>query len=299
MIKHGKYTPLQKFEKVCAYWQAGPGAEPELAETDRLRRPLLKKWEGYARSHARAATYNFINKHSSGIGHRLIEDLIADFCHGESTRQQHGNDFHGISTSELYRVFRNGALDGLDYTEDDDEIPSLDALRQRSLFYPAEYLRGQSSALAVFVTYFLGRNDVLYIHDAGIERVTLVDLDAAGLAMMRQIYPADWTYVAQDFRTFLDDATERGDSYDVVSCDQPLHMAEEVAWTNAEKFLRLCRKVFITNYTGEMLTEIGFGTVDLPAMSHRLSERLKIEVKIDSIHPRIQGQRHHWVVVAK
>lgn len=299
MVKRGKYTPLQKLEKVCAHWQIGLRAEPEFDETDRLGRPLLKKWEGYARSHARAAVYAFTNQHAPELNSQSIEELIAGFCRGEPANRWNGNEFPGSDTSALYEAFRNGALDGLDYTEDDDEIPSLDILRQRSLFYPTQYLVGQSSALAVFVTYFLGRNDVMYIHDAGIKRVTLVDLDATGLELMKQIYPSHWAYVAQDYRGFLDDAIARGESYDVISCDPSLFMAEEVAWTNAAKIVRLCRNFFITNYTGEMLAALGFGAADIPTMSLRLSERLKIDVQIASIHPRIPGQRHHWVVVAK
>ena len=296
MIQRGKYTASQKLEKVCALWESEAADGPEFAEVDRFRRPLIKKWEGYTRAHGLAA----VRRNMVSVDWPGIERVLSDFCRGGLTREDRINSAPaGVSIAELRDAFRRGALEALDYTEEDDEIPSVDILRTRSLSYPVEFLKGQSSALAIFVTAFLGRNDVMHILDAKIERVTLADRDESGLDKMKKIYPGHWSYVNRDYNQYLDDAISQGERYDVVSCDAPLFMAEEVAWDNFQKIMKICNKVFITNYTGEMLTAIGHDSLDLTAMSNRLSEKLGMAATIKGLYPRISGHAHHWVVIGR
>jgi hypothetical protein len=299
MIQQGKYPPLQKLEKVCALWESGLVDDPIHAELDRLRRPLLKKWESYARAHGRSAVLEYAREQMASADGQGVQSLLVDFCRGGLTQAGIDSQLPETMISQLREIFRRGALEALQYTEDDGEIPSLDMLRTRSLFYPIDFLIGKRSALAIFVTYFLGRNDVLHILDQKIPRVTLVDRDATGLDLMKRIYPVDWSYAAQDYKDYLNSAIERGERYDIVSCDQPLFMAEDVAWGDIHKIMKLCNYFFISNYTGEMLSKIGFGKADMLTMSDRLSEQLGIKLKIEALYPRVEGQAHHWVVVGK
>jgi hypothetical protein len=299
MIQYGKYRPEEKFAKVCAFWEGGSTEGPEHDEQDRLRRPLLKKWESYARAHGRNAVTDYAREHLAGADGPGVQSVLVEFCRGGVTQPVADCPLPETTVARLREVFRKGALQALQYTEDDDEIPTLEILRSRSLAYPVDFLRGKASALVMFVTYFLGRNDVMHILDQNINRVTLVDKDAVGLDIMKRIYPAEWSYVAQDYQDYLDGAVERGERYDIVACDQPLFLAEDVAWRNIFKIMALCNSFFISNYTGEMLSKIGFGNADLATMSDRLSERLGMRLKIEALHPRIEGQTHHWVVVGK
>jgi hypothetical protein len=295
MIQYGKYRPEEKFAKVCALWEGGRESD----EQDRLRRPLLKKWESYARAHGRIAVTEYARARLASTDERGVLSVLAEFCRGGMTQPVTNWPLPQATVARLREVFRKGALQALRYTEDDGEIPTLEILRTRSLSYPVNFLKGKTSALAIFVTYFLGRNDVLHILDQNINRVTLVDKDAVGLDMMKRIYPVEWSYVTQDYQDYLDGAVERGERYDIVACDQPLFLAEDVAWGNIHKIMTLCNSFFISNYTGEMLSKIGFGNADLPTMSDRLSEQLGIKLKIEALYPRLEGRAHHWVVVGK
>jgi hypothetical protein len=299
MIQHGKYSAEQKLARVLALWAGSRDADTPDAEQDRLRRPLVKKWEGYARAHGRAAAFDYARAQMADLDRNEVNRAVASFCTGGLSQPLTDIRLSAIAVTRLRDAFTNGALAALEYTEDDGEVPTLDMLRARSLSYPTEYLQGKSSALAIFVTYFLGRNDVLHILDHGIPRVTLVDRDADGLELMKLIYPQHWTFRAEDYEAYLDTALKAADEYDVVSCDPSLYMAEQVAWTNFGKFSKIFRKVFISNYTGEMLSKIGFGECDLAEMSVRLSELVGQTVMIGGIYPRIPGQAHHWVVLSR
>ena len=66
------------------------------------------------------------------------------------------------------------------------------------------------------------------------------------------------------------------------------------------KIYPLFSEAFITNYSAQMLAEIGFGQEDLAALSRRLSDRLEAEVVIREVHARAPGpDRAHWVVIGK
>lgn len=297
MVEIGKYSAADKLRKLCAVWA---GDEPaDRTETDRHRRPLLNKWEAYAKAGGRGAVYDHIREKRLGIETAVAEKVVESFFSGGLAESHDGALFRDIDIAGLRTAFKAGALKRLSYTEDDGEIPTLDLLRGSSLFYPAYILEGASSALCVFVTFFLGRNDVLYVHDAGIEKVTLVDIDEWGLEAMKKIYPTHWSFVRSDYLKYLDDAIERGEHYHVVTCDQPLFMAEDVGWTHIRKFLSLTDKFFICNYTGDMLSQIDFQTGDIASMSARLSDKMGMPLKINGVFPRIKGHHHHWVILEK
>jgi hypothetical protein len=231
------------------------------------------------------------------MSHQSIEEIINS--HRHLIASLNPTECRDASVLRVCEAFKRGALRILEYTEDDDEIPSLALLRTRSLAYPVQHLAGQQSAAAFGVAAFLGRNDVVYIFDAGIPKVTLVDIDERGLGMMKLIYPSHWEYITSGYQEYLGGVRDAGDRYDVVACDLPLWTAEDVAWTHGREFLDLCNRYFITNYTGEMLAQVGFGTDNLATLSARISERMKAAGRVVGLYPRIVGQRHHWVVIAK
>lgn len=96
---------------------------------------------------------------------------------------------------------------------------SLDTIRSAAHpVYPSELLVGCRSALILYAAGFLGANDGIHIHDAGIEDVTCVDTDPSMLGKMSGLYPPDWRYACGDAFGYLERATR---TWDVISVDPP------------------------------------------------------------------------------
>jgi len=79
--------------------------------------------------------------------------------------------------------------------------------------FPADLLSECESALMLYCAAFYGRNDCVWVEEAGLENVTAIDVDSEKLAVMRSIYPDTWKFVLADAYTYT------GDIYDLVSAD--------------------------------------------------------------------------------
>jgi hypothetical protein len=95
--------------------------------------------------------------------------------------------------------------------------------------YPRDRLSGLQSALMVFCAAFLGRQDCVWVAEAGLEYVTAVDSDQERLQEMAGIYPADWGFVADDAFTFAARRYADGGLYDLVSLDPPTQLFQAAA----------------------------------------------------------------------
>ena len=95
---------------------------------------------------------------------------------------------------------------------------------ERSL-YPVESLQGLRTALVGFCAAFLGRQDCVWIEEAGIT-ATGVDLDAERLFEMAALYPDDWTFVCDDVFEYARRRYAEGRTYDLVSLDPPTNLFE-------------------------------------------------------------------------
>lgn len=94
----------------------------------------------------------------------------------------------------------------------------------RELF-PTEKLVGMESALVLFAAAFLGRQDAVWVEEAGLVG-TCVDNDQGALDRMQDLYPADWDFVTADAYQF---ARVTGGRWDVVTIDCPTGQFEKVA----------------------------------------------------------------------
>lgn len=97
--------------------------------------------------------------------------------------------------------------------------PDLEQIRQDGdTSYPRELLDGCGDALLLFAAGFLGRQDGIWIADAGLTAVC-VDVRASLLHEMAAVYPADWQFVCADIYQLID----RGElpPADLVSVDCP------------------------------------------------------------------------------
>src|SRR5947209_7345195 len=115
MIQPGEYTPLQKLATVFAMWEGGPADGPEYAKKDRLGRPLVAKWEHYARHHGCAAVRDYVRLYMPAADRNAVEALLVDFCRGGLSGGNAALTSSVPNVSNLRDIFRKAALDALEY----------------------------------------------------------------------------------------------------------------------------------------------------------------------------------------
>jgi len=96
--------------------------------------------------------------------------------------------------------------------------PSLRELRDPSdKSFPENVLEGCRDALVLFAQAWYGKQDAVYVANAGLVG-TCVDARDHNFQAMRELYPAGWEFVKADVYQFVED-TER--TWDVVTVDCP------------------------------------------------------------------------------
>lgn len=95
-------------------------------------------------------------------------------------------------------------------------------------YYPVDRLEGLRTALMGFCAAFLGKQDCVWVADAGIA-ATGVDLDASRVGDMVDLYPKTWDFHVADVFDFAARRYAEGVRYDLVSLDPPTSMFGEVA----------------------------------------------------------------------
>jgi hypothetical protein len=109
-------------------------------------------------------------------------------------------------------------------------VLSLAAVRyeHEAATYPRHALPGLSTALAGFSAAFHGRQQELWIAEAGLT-CTCVDTDRERLGEMSGLYPADWEFVCADIYDYASRRYAEGQKYDLVSLDPPTGQFDRVA----------------------------------------------------------------------
>lgn len=104
---------------------------------------------------------------------------------------------------------------------------TLEAVRASASpdLYPRHLLPGCESALVLFAAAWHGKQDAVWMAEAGLA-ATCVDVDAAKLDEMAGAYPDGWEYVVSDVFEYVL-RTER--KWDVVSIDCPTNLFERCA----------------------------------------------------------------------
>ena len=107
---------------------------------------------------------------------------------------------------------------------------TLEAVRRETAphRYPRHVLQGCESALVLFAAAFGGRQDAVWMAEAGL-RATCVDLDAKRLVEMASAYPDDWSFSQADAFSFSESAAADGLQWDVVSLDPFTNLMQECA----------------------------------------------------------------------
>lgn len=94
--------------------------------------------------------------------------------------------------------------------------------------YPHERLEGIRSALMCFCAAFMGRQDCVWVADAGIT-ATAVDNELEHVELMQKAYPDDWEFVTADVYQYAGERYAAGDKFDLVSLDPPTNQFEDAA----------------------------------------------------------------------
>lgn len=187
------------------------------------------------------------------------------------------------------------ALWRADIEPSDADLPTLADLRQHRVMFPVEAVQRHKRVLCLFCSLFCGRSDVIYIHDAKPQTVTLVDLHASGIAAMRRIYPPHWRYVCADYREFL--AADESGGYDLVVADQPKALAHAAAIDMLPLVARLCapRWRLVVNYWDTAAATLGAEPTDRAALSEALGQRTGLRTRFHEMLAR--GPDIHWAVI--
>lgn len=321
MIEYGKYRAEGKLKKLRILWTTGKVELPEEARLDAYGRENIPQWERAALNGGRRAFSEYIEQicdqrspvDLSGLDAELIgvlanarapHDPVASHiefrCKGVAPPLPKAlTGLPPEAVDALADIFESGMLRGLTFTQDAGEIPTPEIMTRSAGPFPKSHLVGKTSALCVFTVRQLGRHDVIHVFNAGIENVTLVDLDASWMEKLKRIYSPRWSYVAPiDYRAFLEKALAEGRKFDVVITDPPLGLANEVVVENFGKFLSLCNHTLIMLFTGETAAELGFdGRGGLDIMSQRLSVRYATRLEVSEV--MFRAQNVYWAVITR
>jgi hypothetical protein len=322
MIQFDRYDACDKWQLLCRYWQ-DRGAPPDIG-LDRLGRPWLPRWDRAAARAGAAACSDYIRLKAASLQqaaaveqapdatavNREIARMLQVIGYAELQRRVRQlaeaipargflasaeDELAPLIVERLREVFKADALGALGWTEDPDEIPDLAVLRQQAAFFPTGAIKGKRNVLCLFCANFYGRSDVIHVHGAAPDSVTLVDNDAVRIERMKRIYPADWTFFCGDYREFLQQAAAAERRFDLVVADPPRAMIAEVAVDALAPIVQLCSETIIVNFLKEMCDELGAAPDDLEALSRVVERRSGVAVSFVELLPR--GPDIYWAVM--
>jgi hypothetical protein len=326
MIRVGRYDAFDKWEILCRYWE-DHGSVADLG-VDKFNRPLLPGWHSAAAWGGAAFCFDYIRLKAIALGSgvpaeapgsgaaddvnremsRLLHEIgqeklqgrvgeLAQTITAAGFRAPFSNGLSPQCVDRMREVFKQGALERLKWTEDAGEIPTIKILRDQAARFPVDAIKHKRNVLCMFCAWFYGRSDVIHVHDACPDQVTLVDYHAPSLEEMKLIYPPDWTYVHEDYKEFLRQADQDGLTYDLIVCDAFKDLGEKVGWDSLPTIMRLCSDTFITNYFPEMFGALGVEPDDLDGLSRAATQRTGVDVVFNRTLERSNGV--YWVVMRK
>jgi hypothetical protein len=134
---------------------------------------------------------------------------------------------------------------------------SLEAVRHDASVFPRDVLAGCQSALMLFCAAFHGRNDCIWVEEAGLTDVTAIDLDEGKLEQMRELYPESWRFVCAD--AFAAPRALATGHWDLVCVDAFGGNDADRALTMLDEWCRLARKVVVITAIGQVAHEAPAG----------------------------------------
>lgn len=323
MIRIGAFDAFEKWEILSRHW-AKKDVPSDLG-VDKFNRPRLEQWHRAARSGGLAGCWEYILLNADRIsrqetdqksvaatenlqqetwrlfkelGHARLREMVERFVNRLTDAAPSGSELSPALEERLTDVFKMAALDRLQWTEDFDEIPTIDIIRkQRPRTFPIDAVKNKNNVLCLFCAQFYGRSDVIYVHDSCPDNVTLVDNNETLLNEMKLIYPKEWKYVCTDYKDFLQQATQERSTYDLIVCDEWPWIAREVVWNHLPSILDICPGTLIVDYYSDMLSELKVQASDLDGLSDAVTRKTGVDVAFTQMISR--GRDTYWAVLRR
>ncbi|HVT30285.1 MAG TPA: hypothetical protein VHE81_19905 [Lacipirellulaceae bacterium] len=308
LLENGKYRAAEKLGFLDRYWETGQSGLPDEDRLDAFRRNNVVKWERAALTSGRRgfvermrqrgdqtpALTAFIAQNPSMMA-GLPDLLVKEVKDRGTKRSVETVGLPAPVAVEAVEIFRAGMLEGLVYTADIGEVPSVQAVSRIAGPFPSSCLEGLSSALCLFTCAQYGRQDVIHMFKAGIPDVTLVDLNAENMERMKRIYQSNWSYETADYRMFLSSAVAAKAQYDLVTADPDIALAYDVAGPHLKELASIARKTLCLMYTAELLESDGYNAGGLEQMSRSVSSRSGCRLKVVEVMRR--ANTVYWAVI--
>ena len=119
--------------------------------------------------------------------------------------------------------------------------------------FPAELLRKDDTALCLFCAAFGGRQDAVFLRDAGLRDVTCVDIDGEKLNAMKPSFPTSWEWRQSDAFAVIDEAVTQ---WDVVTVDAWSNLEDQVL-SRFDKLLSMTKRVLVVGVSMPRLEAMG------------------------------------------
>lgn len=210
-------------------------------------------------------------------------------------------DSLGIDESLIakwHQTFIRAGTRAIKFTFDEGEVPTIDDLRlhgQRA--FPVALSHECANAVCFFCAQFYGKNDVIHLATAGMEDVTLVDLDTNKLSIMENIYPQQWTYRVGDAYAVAAEMNSQGERFDLVVCDPYSSAAPTVLFDKFSDFFGIAAKYFVTLVSQPMLSQRSL-EADAGALGEHLSEVHDRKIQVADLIKRSSHEGGiYWAVL--
>jgi O-antigen/teichoic acid export membrane protein len=176
---------------------------------------------------------------------------------------------------------------------------SLDEVRKSAdpQSFPTDAVAGAHSAACFFAAAFHGRNDALFLADAGVADVLCVDVDAEKLGAMREIYPPAWRFVVGDAYAAAEDLRARSERVDVVVADAWQSDADR-ALDALPLWCAVARRCVLVTIPKPWLDERRLAP-DAAAVAKWLGERHGTAFRVESLHRRADWSGGVWWLVVR
>jgi hypothetical protein len=307
LVEKGKYGPDEKLGFLNRYWSTGQSGLPEDDKLDFAKRDNIVKWERDALAGGRRGFQERLRRltkqasplaalsRDGGLVDKLPVLLTKEVQRGALTKFAGLEGIPLPAAKEALELFTAGMLEGLGYTSDTGEVPSAQAVARIAGPFPISCLEGASSAVCLFTCAQYGRQDVIHMYKAGIADVTLVDLSADIMPLMKRIYRPEWTYRVDDFRAFLSSTIAAKIKYDVVTADPDTPLIDEVTGARLGELAAITRKAICAPYTADLLERDGYNAGGLEQMSQSISARFGRKLKaVEVLH---RNAKVYWAVI--
>ncbi len=113
--------------------------------------------------------------------------------------------------------------------------------------FPKHLLRGSKTALLLYAAGFHGRQDGVFVAEAGVQ-ATCVDIDRQKLSEMEQVYPGDWDFIVDDALHY---ARSAWTNFSFVSVDCPSDKSD-MCYRELHTFLTIAARALILTVHEEM-----------------------------------------------